>query len=169
MSDASDTLVDFHTGDVYLSFNCDGQGRSNNLELPTPVPQWVNPTTTGAYQAFEMLPRHTYLPNEITCGDNGGSRDYDYNNLPGGECVGTDGGIGACTTIPDGGDMLQACSAKCDETTPGWIAINYYDTDDAPGMVLRAVDATVSLSPSLPSASGAKTWRFGPLVGVPLP
>ena len=121
---APDTLVDFHTGDVYKSFNCDGQGRDYNIMVPTPTPQWVNPTSVGAYQAFEMLPRHTYLPPEITCGDNGGSRDYDYNNLPGGECVGTDGGVGACTTIPDasgGVDLRQSCIAKCDETTPGWV------------------------------------------------
>ena len=46
------------------------------------MPQWTEDTNTSdilsGYQVFGMLPRHTYLPNEITCGDNGGSRDYDY-------------------------------------------------------------------------------------------
>ena len=88
----------------------------------------------------------------LTCGDNGGSRDYDYNNLPGGECVASDGGVGACTTIPEGGDMQQACAAKCDETTPGWVAINYYYTEDALG---AECCCQTSCDCSQPSTGGA--------------
>ena len=88
------------------------------------MPQWTEDTNTSdilsGYQVFGMLPRHTYLPNEITCGDNGGSRDYDYNNLPGGECVAPGGSIGTCTTIPDGDDAFAQCPTKCGETTPCW-------------------------------------------------